>query len=154
MTHKVLHVPVAVEEDGKARDEGDDDTSNEAVPSREGLERSLPRERVAVDTLDLAALVEPDKGEAERRPGDQARDGREVLQPRERLRGAATAEREVREGTKEEGGDDGVVRGAVLVGDAEEGRQLTVGGHGHDHARADPAVAVTGGPRRDQDAGL
>lgn len=52
---EVLNVPLALEENGEAAGEGDDDGADEADPGSVRLEGGLPGERVATDALNLAS---------------------------------------------------------------------------------------------------
>lgn len=83
-----LGVPLALDENGVAGGEEDEAEGDEAYPCGVGLERGLPWELVAADTLFLHAVVETKIYQADDNPLDESGGGYEVLEPREHSGGA------------------------------------------------------------------
>lgn len=86
---KVGGIPVALQEDGESGHEGDDGGADESHPRGVWLQRALPRQRVAVDTLRLERGIETNVAKGERGPCDQTSNSAEIQKPAEGLRGAA-----------------------------------------------------------------
>lgn len=84
--------------------------------------------------MHLKSAMESDVAEAESAPGDETGDGAEVEKPVESLRGTTRPETKIGQGTKEPGNNDSDVRNSILVRATKDLRQLSVSGHGYDHA--------------------
>jgi hypothetical protein len=89
---EIRRIPVPLEENGESDNQRDDGRSDEAKPRCVRLERALPRQRVARQALRPHSSMEAHEAETQRGPRNQARDGTEVDEPTERLRGTAGAE--------------------------------------------------------------
>jgi hypothetical protein len=141
---EVSSIPVSAEENPKAGEDGDDAAADGADVGGEGLKTSLHRESVAIDVLGLAGVVVADIADTEGHPCEETGDSTKVEQPGKGLRCTTRAQREIGEGTKGKGSEDGPVRYTLAVDLGEELRHLAICGESDEHARTDVAVAVTG----------
>lgn len=147
-------VPVTLEEDTEAIDQGEDDGADETDPGGVGLEGSHPGQGAARDTLDLHGFVEADVADAEGAPCDETGDRGQILQPSECLGSTAGPETEVGEGTEQPCGNHCPIGHTVRPSLAKDLRQLVVRRHGHNHSRSDPAVRITRRPSRNQNTSI
>lgn len=76
-----LGVPLAMDENGVAGGEEDDDKGDAACPCGVWLEGSFPGELVAANALFLQAIVEAKVDEADDNPLDEGSGGDKILEP-------------------------------------------------------------------------
>jgi hypothetical protein len=122
---KVVDAELAVERDPSV--EEDDDREDDCDrPRKVRLERGVERQHVAQEALCLHAVVEPEEGDGDTRPGDHRAEGSDATEPHERLLGTGLAHSEETEQTERGRDGDGVVRDTLLVDLGEDARDLTL----------------------------
>jgi hypothetical protein len=112
--HKVVDAELAVER-GPSVEEDDDWEDDCDCPRKVRLERGVERQHVAREALCLHAVVEPEEGDGDTRPGDHRAEGGDVTEPHERLLGTGLAHSEEAEQTKRGRDSDGVYRIPCLL---------------------------------------
>jgi len=142
-----------LDEDVEAVEDDDDGEEAQREPGRVRLELALEDERVAVDVLREQRLAEAQIRDADANPGEQLRDGDEVLEPEEHLLRAGRA-RQVRQQRDDGGQRDAVVGDAGLGAREEDLGRLPVLGDAEEVARAGVQEGVGGGGGRGQDDGV
>lgn len=140
-------------EDGEAVGQEDEDAEEEPEPRQVRLQRRSVRQLPPGDPPGLERLHKAQVADADAGPGDKTGNSCDVEQPVEHV---AAVRRQVEEGQEADRRGDAhrEVRGAVLVGTAQEGRCVMFRGQAHEDSAAGVHVGVGGGQHGGQQDGV